>query len=288
MVCRFTLVDLLCAVAEWTVGTLVGIAVFTHMLLLRLACSGAATALPAAPRACAYCPALTGRLSATMVALLLLPARHWLRNNSAGHTHTIRQLTMEANPDMCKSLQLCGPVLPDAGSPFTPCDAPFARCGSLWTANNGTSAACHSAGPVAAVFSGITEPTSVWCGVDFIFVLLGELWAEVSRDFVRVRAAVMSYNWMEICSVQHLLRVVQLAVNPCSTTSTSMFLCMIYILVILGVLAAGFLAGRACFAGVFGLYDSSARNLYMELALASVILYGLGVIHTTKDRPTLG
>ena len=176
------------------------------MLLLRLACSGAATALPAAPRACAYCPALTGRLSATMVALLLLPARHWLRINSAGHAHVARQLTMEANPDMCKSLQLCGPVLPDAGSPFTPCDAPFARCGSLWTANNGTSAACHSAGPVAAVFSGITEPTSVWCGVDFIFVLLGKLWAEVSRDFVRVRAAVMSYNWMEICSVQHLLR----------------------------------------------------------------------------------
>ena len=127
MVCRFTLVNLLCAVAEWTVGTLVGIAVFTHMLLLRLASSGAATALPAAARACASCPALSERLTATMVALLLVPARLWLHNNTAGHAHVARQLTMETNPDACKSLQLCGPVLPDAGSPFMLCDAPFAR-----------------------------------------------------------------------------------------------------------------------------------------------------------------
>ena len=183
MVCRFTLVNLLCAVAEWTVGTLVGIAVFTHMLLLRLACSGAATALPAAPRACAYCPALSKRLSATMVALLLLPARHWLRNNTAGHAQVARQLTMEANTDACKSLQLRGPVLPDAGSPFTLCDAPFARRGPLWTAYNGTSAACHVAGPVAVVLSPDTEPSSVWvawtssscswegCGPEFRVIL---------------------------------------------------------------------------------------------------------------------
>ena len=220
------------------------------MLLLRLACSGAATALPAAERACASCPALPGRLTATIVALLLVPARHWQHNATAGHTHVMRQLTMEANSDACKSLQLRGPVLPDAGSPSTLCDAPFARCGPLWTAYNGTSAACHVAGPVAAVLSPTTKPNSVWSGMDILFVLLGKLWAGVSRGFNRVRAAVMSYRWMELCSVEHPLRIVHLAINQCPTTSPSMFLCMNYILVILGVLSAGASVGRACFTNV--------------------------------------
>ena len=95
----------------WTVGTLVGIAVFTHTLLL--------LTLPAQPRLC---------------------------NNTASHVSTAQQLTMGADPDTCKSLQGRGPVLPDAGSPFTPGDAPFARCGQLWTAYNGTYVACQFAG----------------------------------------------------------------------------------------------------------------------------------------------
>ena len=253
MVCWFKLVNLLCAVAEWTVGTLVGIAVFTHMLLLRLVCSGAATALPAAPRVCAYCPALSRRLSATMVALLLLPAQPRLCNNTAGHVSTARQLTMEADPDARKSLQLRGSVLPDAGSPFALCDAPFARCGPTWTAYNGTSAACHFAGPVAAVLSPTTEPNSVLDGMDFLFMILEKLWDGVSRDFVRIlRAAVTRDSRMELCSFEHRLRVVHLASNLCPTTSPSMFLCLNYILVTLGVLSGKVSAGRARFASVFG------------------------------------
>ena len=41
--------------------------------------------------------------------------------------------------------------------------------------------------------------------------------------------------------------------------------------------------------GVLALWEPNAQlNHDQELALASVILYGLGVIHTTKNRPTLG
>ena len=113
------------------------------MLLLRLACSGAAYAPPGASRAGGNGPALFWRLSATFVALLLLPALPRLCNSTVGNSaallNTAHHLTMVADPDACKSLHGRGPVTTDTGSLFTSNDALFARCGGLCTAYNKTS-----------------------------------------------------------------------------------------------------------------------------------------------------
>ena len=117
------------------------------MSLLRLACSGAATAPPGALRAGGNGPALFWRLSAAFVALLLLLALPRLCCSTVGSSDallkTAHQLTVVADPGDCKSLHGSGTVTYDTGSLATPNDTLFGRCGGVCTAYNKTLFFCQ-------------------------------------------------------------------------------------------------------------------------------------------------
>ena len=111
------------------------------MSLLRLACSGAATAPPDATSAGGKGPALVWRLSAAFGALLLLLALPSQCSSTVGSSaaflKTAHQWTAVADPGDCKSLHGSGPVAYVAGSRSTSNDTLFGRCGELCTA-------CHN------------------------------------------------------------------------------------------------------------------------------------------------
>ena len=130
------------------------------------------------------------------------------------------------------------------------CDAPFVRGSSLWERFNVTSAAGQFPGPAAAVCSGTTASTSEFFGLDFLLMILGELWARVSRELVHFYAMTMQSERMDLCNDQHPLEGQQRSVISKSTTSITTISGLIYILVILGLLAAVFSPWRTRLTGI--------------------------------------
>ena len=150
---------------------------------LRLSCSGAATARPAAPRACASCTVRSVHLYATVIALLLSPVRHWWLHmgpaGPAGLDAAARQLGQDTVLDAYKPVLLCSPVQGVTGSTFMPYDTSVLRDSILWDGCNVTAAAGQFHGIADTVCSKTTASTpdfwgrtsSSWslesCGHDF-------------------------------------------------------------------------------------------------------------------------
>ena len=232
---------------------------------LRLSCSGAATAPPAAPRACAFCPAHLVRLSAPVVALLLLSARHWQAMGTAGHPVVARHLATDVDLNACELLQLCSPVLRHAERPLMLRNTQSSLCSPLCDCHNDTAAAGQNAGLAAASDATTTASTSEFFGMDFLLVVLGKMSAEVAQGLVRFHAGVMQSMRIELCIHQHLFAGTQPAVGSRSTTSISEFLFMNLFFAIIGKMSAGVSSKLARFEAGLKLYDllnrKSAHNV---------------------------
>ena len=107
----------------------------SHIMSLRLSCSGAATARSVAPRACASCTTHSVRLSATVIALLLHPVRLWVPMRTAGLQPFARKLSMDITMDTtlsaCKLRRPCCPIPYVIASSETTRDAACAPRGLL-------------------------------------------------------------------------------------------------------------------------------------------------------------
>ena len=241
----------------------------SHIMSLRLSCSGAATARSIAPRACASCTTHSVRLSATVIALLLHPVRLWVPMRTAGLQPFARKLSMDITMDTtlsaCKLRRPCCPIPYVIASSETTRDAACAPRGLLGDGHHATFAAGHFLCSAMANHSTTTALTWRIFGVDNLLVAHGELCFGGSRDFGRFHGAAMLFDWMELCNDQHLHEHDEGSVRSRTITSTTIFSGLIYVLVILGVLAAEVSSEKSGFAGVVkldsGLERASARKL---------------------------
>ena len=207
----------------------------------RLSCSGAATARPAVLRACASCTSRSVYLSATVTALLLCPVRHGLHWGTGDHalfSGPAAQQLVGYTMDAHESPLLRRPIQCVAGSAFISCDTAFSRAQLLWGNLNHTSVAGLFPGPAETVCSSSTASTTEFLGLDSFLVILGGLWARISREVVHFYAMTKQTIRMELCHGQHPLKGHSRSVFTKSATSITIFFGLIYVFMAVGLLAA--------------------------------------------------
>ena len=168
-------------------------------------------------------------------------------------------ITMDTTLSACKVLRPCYPTRYVMGSTDTPRDTAWAPRGLLGGALHVTSAASQFLGPAMANHSTTTPLTWKIFGVDNLLVTQDERSAGVSRVSARFHVATLLSSWMELCNNLHPQEHAESTFNSRSTTSTTIFSCLIIVLVFLGTLAVKVSARKSYVASVVMLNSEIER-----------------------------
>ena len=199
-----------------------------------------------------------------------------------------RQLTMDIDLNACGLLQPGGPVLCDAGSTLMLHNTQFSRHGLLYGCGNDTVAAGQKGSSVGSIRLNNNDFNHQIFGMNSLLMVLEKVSAKAAQDLARFRVGVLSYTWMDLSHSHHLLVGHPFAVRSNSTTSTSEFLVMNFLFMILGKISAEVSPKSGRFEVVLKLYKKmKVKSAYNVLgcvcSFIARFLYDVAASSTTSS-----